>query len=207
MPLRNRVTPRGELVAVAAHGLLLGNRGGRIHDPRTRQLGNRRWTSRRWICCVTDFRGRRRAVWGQGYTELFFLDEVTALAAGHRPCMECRRAEALAFRAAVQRGGAFAEMPRCDDLDAVLHAERLAGRERRLHRTKADDVPDGAMVLGPGGEALAIRGDGALIWSASGYLSRSPRPRGVVDALTPPASMAALRAGYRPLWHPSSGSE
>ncbi len=98
MPLQNRVTPAGELVAVTSRGLFMGNRGGRFHrDDRT--LGARRWVSRAWICCVTQFKGRHRAVWENGYTELFFLDEPTALAAGHRSCFECRRGDALAFAA------------------------------------------------------------------------------------------------------------
>ena len=102
-PLANRVDPSGAIQAVAARGTLMGNRGGRIHlaaDPETGEgprLGRRRWASRQWICCVLAFKGRRRQVMGPGYTELFFLDEATALAAGHRPCFECRRAEALAF--------------------------------------------------------------------------------------------------------------
>ena len=103
MPLQNRVSPFGELFAASARGTLLGNRGGRIHrDDRT--LGKRRFASRQWICCVLEFKGRRRKVWGDSYTELFFLDEPTALAAGHRPCFECRRAEARAFADAWARG-------------------------------------------------------------------------------------------------------
>jgi len=96
MPLQNRVDPFGELVAVPARGLFMGNRGGRFHtDAQT--LATRRWVSRQWICCVLEFKKRRRAVWGRFYTELFFLDEPTALAAGHRPCFECRRKDAEAF--------------------------------------------------------------------------------------------------------------
>src|SRR5947199_10356022 len=96
MPLQNRVTPFGELIAISARGTMFGNRGGRFHrDDRT--LGARRWASRQWICCVLSFKGRRHSVWGPtSYTDLFFLDEVTALAAGHRPCFECLRADANA---------------------------------------------------------------------------------------------------------------
>src|SRR3982750_3662131 len=102
MALQNRVDPFGELIATQARGTLFGNRGGRFHrDDRT--LGKRRWASRQWICCVLAFKGRHRAVWGRGYTELFFLDEVTALAAGHRPCFECRRTAARTFAACWQR--------------------------------------------------------------------------------------------------------
>src|SRR5690242_19291681 len=103
MPLQNRVTPFGDLITTPARGLFMGNRGGRFHrDDRT--LSGRRWTSRQWICCRLAFNDRRRQVWRTGYTELFFLDEVTALAAGHRPCFECRRADARAFAAAFAEG-------------------------------------------------------------------------------------------------------
>src|SRR4249919_1138675 len=110
----------------------MGNRGGRFHtDAKT--LMRRRWASRQWICCVLTFKGRRREVWGKGYTELFFLDEPTALAAGHRPCFECRRHDAQAFAAAFGRGSGEAA-PRAAAIDAVLHAERLDGRAKRRHR-------------------------------------------------------------------------
>src|SRR3954451_5887409 len=99
MSLMNRVTPQGELIAVAARGLMFGNRGGRFHRA-DRQLRDRRGVSWRWICCRLVFRGRHRTVWGTGSTELFFLDEVTALAAGLRPCFECRRGDAISFVAA-----------------------------------------------------------------------------------------------------------
>src|SRR6476646_11713537 len=96
LPLQNRVDPFGELFAAPARGLFMGNRGGRIHtDDRT--LTKRRWASRQWICCVLDFKNRQRDVWGRYYTELFFLDEVTAFAAGHWPCFECSRRDAELF--------------------------------------------------------------------------------------------------------------
>src|SRR5271169_6503688 len=140
MPLQNRVSPHGELFASPARGSLFGNRGGRFHtDART--LTARRWASRQWICCVLDFKNRRRNVWGRFYTELFFLDEPTALAAGHRPCFECRRNDAKAFLAA------FPGAPRnADAMDEVLHAERLIGRRKRLRRSRLGELPDGAMV-------------------------------------------------------------
>jgi hypothetical protein len=206
MPLQNRVDPFGELCAVAARGLFLGNRGGRIHgDGRT--LTRRRWTSHAWICCRLAFKGRHRAVWGKGYTELFFLDEPTALSAGHRPCFECRRTDALAFAAAWARGHRLAASPRAPAMDAVLHAQRLDGRAKRRHRVALDDLPDGAMVVMPGhgDRALAVRGNALLPWTASGYGPRQPRPRGIaVDLLTPPATVSALAAGYRPQWHTSA---
>ena len=120
-PLQNRVDPFGDFHAVAARGAMMGNRGGRLHrDDRT--LRSRRWTSKRWIVCVCAFKGRWREVWGRGYTELFFLDEPTALAAGHRPCFECRRAAAKAFLAAFPDSAGFG----ADAMDEVLHRERLA---------------------------------------------------------------------------------
>ena len=139
MPLQNRVSPFGELLAVPARGTLMGNRGGRLHgDDRT--LGARRWASKQWICCRLAFNGRHRTVWGASYTELFFLDEVTAFAAGHRPCFECRRQDAERFAqlfvgvdpgATVKRAAAAA-------MDDVLHAERVDGKAKRTHRRRLD---------------------------------------------------------------------
>ncbi|MGL4241245.1 MAG: hypothetical protein ACRCTI_09045, partial [Beijerinckiaceae bacterium] len=103
MTLPNRVDPFGDLVATPERGLWLGNRGGRFHCERTRTVRGRPWASRQWICCVLSFKNRQRQVWSRGYTELFFTDEATALAAGHRPCFECRRADAVAFAAAWAR--------------------------------------------------------------------------------------------------------
>src|SRR5713101_3088602 len=146
MPLPNRVDPFGNLFADPARGLFFGNRGGRIHRD-DRALGFRRWVSHSWICCRLDFKGRHRDVWGAGYTELFFLDEPTALAAGHRPCFECRRRDAQAFAAAFARGRGAA--PRAAEIDRVLHAERLDGRAKRQHRLAIDDLPDGGFLTLP----------------------------------------------------------
>src|SRR5476649_2859048 len=139
-PLQNRVDPFGELIATPARGLFMGNRGGRIHTA-SRKLRKRRWASRQWICCVLDFKGRQRDVWGRFYTELFFLDEVTALAAGHRPCFECRRADAVAFAAAWARAFGLQIPPRAPEMDKVLNAERLEGMRKRVHRLKIDTLP------------------------------------------------------------------
>jgi hypothetical protein len=204
LPLQNRVTPFGELVSTPARGLLYGNRGGRIHDPASRRLTGRRWTSRRWICCVTQFKNRHRSVWGPGYTELFFLDEVTALAAGHRPCMECRRRDNLAYRAAVAHALGLATLIMCDDLDWLLHEERLDKRTKRVHAKPVDSLPDGVMVAGPDGSALALRGSAALPWTPFGYGPPVARPSGMVAMLTPPTSVAALKNGFQPRWHDSA---
>jgi hypothetical protein len=203
MPLQNRVSPFGDLYASSARGLFMGNRGGRFHtDMRT--LTARRWASRQWICCVLDFKGRQRDVWGRFYTELFFLDEPTALAAGHRPCFECRRGDAQAFAESWRRACKFATRPSAREMDAVLHNERLQGRGKRLHRRKFDELPDGAFVALEEA-AFAVRGNALLRWTPNGYDARQPRPRGItVDVLTPPAILAVLSAGYQPRWHPSA---
>ena len=204
MPLPNRVDPVGNLFADPARGLIFGNRGGRFHrDDRT--LGARRWVSRRWICCVLEFKGRHRKVWGAGYTELFFLDEPTAFAAGHRPCFECRRADALAFAAAFP--GEQGTARRADDIDRVLHGQRLDRRGKRRHRLSIDALPDGAFLTlaNEPDAAFAVRGAVLLRWTPSGYTERRPRPHEVtVEVLTPPATLGALRAGYQPRWHPSA---
>jgi hypothetical protein len=202
MPLQNRVDPFGKLRADQARGTLFGNRGGRFHrDDRT--LGSRRWASRQWICCVLKFKSRQREVWGRSYTELFFLDEVTALAAGHRPCFECRRKDAETFAGLWQRARRLRERPRAPDMDAVLHGERLDGRTKRTHRRPLDDLPDGVMIARDGA-AFAVRRGFLLPWTPSGYGRKQKRPGGAVDVLTPPAILAVLKAGYRPQWHPSA---
>jgi hypothetical protein len=202
MPLQNRVSPFGELFATPARGTLFGNRGGKFHsDDRT--LSHRRWASRQWICCVLDFKNRQRDVWGRYYTELFFLDEVTAFASGHRPCFECRRKDAEHFAALFSGKKKRATAPAMDD---VLHAERLDGKAKRLHRAKVDALPDGAMIA-IGAEAFAVRGKYLLPWTPSGYGPAQPRPRGIdADLLTPPSIVAVLKAGYAPLWHPSANN-
>jgi len=200
MPLRNRVTPFGELVATPARGLLMGNRGGRFHTA-ARDLAGRPWKGPRWIICLTSFNGRHREVWGAGYTELFFLDEVTALAAGHRPCAECRRSSARAFQDTLRPNGG--PSPSLVVLDATLHAERSEGRSKRLHLRPARSLPDGAMLVLEG-MPWAVRGDEIRLWSPAGYRATRPRPQGDLPVLTPPTTLAALAAGYAPLWHPTA---
>src|SRR6185312_4370847 len=111
MTLPNRVSPLGELFATPARGTLMGNRGGRIHSD-DKRLTTRRWASRQWICCVLDFKNRQRDVWGRYYTELFFLNEVTAFAARHRPCFECRRKDAEHFAQLFREASANSVRPR-----------------------------------------------------------------------------------------------
>src|SRR5215470_14668186 len=175
MPLPNRVDPFGDLFADASRGSLFGNRGGRFHrDDRT--LGRRRWVSRAWICCRLEFKGRHREVWGRGYTELFFLDEPTALAAGHRPCFECRREEANDFALKFAGRGERASAP---EMDYILHEERLDGRTKRLRMRKLDDLPDGTFITLSGEDAFAVRGKHLLRWTPAGYADKRPRPKGV----------------------------
>jgi hypothetical protein len=201
VPLQNRVTPFGELIATPARGTIYGNRGGRFHrDDQT--LGKRRWASRQWICCVLSFKGRHHPVWRERYTALFFLDEVTALAAGHRPCFECRRADAKAFAEKWAKAKGI-RVPRAPDMDVVLQSERLDGREKRTHDMRIDDLPDGAVVA-LDGAAFAVRGSHLLRWSENGYGEKIPRPRGTANVLTPPSIVGVLAAGYRPQWHPSA---
>jgi hypothetical protein len=169
----------------------MGNRGGRFHDDGQR-LGARRFASRRWIACLCEFKGRHRAVWGAGYTELFFLDDVTALAAGHRPCFECRRADARAFVMAADAGTS------ADAIDRQLDGERRDGNAKRLHRARLDDLPDATMIVW-NGAPHAVRGDMLLPWSFAGYGAGLARPRGVdIDMLTPPTIVMALGRGFWP---------
>ncbi len=178
----------------------MGNRGGRIHRP-DRTLGGRNYASRRWIACLCDFKGRRRDVWGAGYTELFFLDEPTALAAGHRPCFECRREDAGRF--ARLFGEANGAMMTADEIDAVLHAERLDHGRKRTYVAPLADLPDGTMIA-EFDSCYAVRGDALLPWSFDGYGPPLPRPGGRVQVLTPSSSVEALRRGYAPMWGASA---
>ncbi|HEV2572082.1 hypothetical protein [Methylocella sp. CPCC 101449] len=204
MPLQNRVLPDGEIVAIPERGLFTGNRG-IIHDPATRTLLKRRWTTHAWIVCVCEFKGRRRAVMAQrSWTELFFLDEATALAAGHRPCFFCRRADAKRFQAAWADGNAVA-LPKVAEMDAVLHRERLTGegreRHKRLHDVPkpVDRLPDGVM-LRDGSADYTVAGGRSWRWSPCGY--RREDMKGLQpQMLTPPSILRALVAGYHPTLH------
>ena len=200
MTLQNRVTPFGALVATPERGTLFGNRGGRFHDPDSRTLGTRRWASKRWICCRLDFKGRKRTVWGNGYTELFFHDEATALTAGHRPCFECRRHDAVAFGDAVQRAFGLDARPGADWLDARLHQERLTPVEERASIDPERRLPAGT-VIASGGKPFVMHDGVAWPWIGFGW---KDQPIGLellrdIRLVTPPAMLGALDAGYRPL--------
>jgi hypothetical protein len=216
MTLQNRVDPWGEIHASPERGTMMGNRGGRFHrDDRT--LGTRRWASRHWICCELHYKNMHHEPMGEGYTSLFFLDEVTALAAGHRPCFFCRRKEAKEF---------LGER-KVEEFDGQLHAERVISLT--LRRSVADgaskgspredasrlaplapqhedvlNLPDGAMIE-IDGNAFAVRGDCLLRWSFAGYTERLPCNPSLHGRLLTCASIAAiLRGGYKPRWHESA---
>jgi len=209
MPLRNRVTPLGELIAHPARGLVYGNRGC-LHDSGGEM--RRRYDGKRWIACRLRFRGwHRHPLMQPGrFTELFFLDEATAFAAGHRPCALCRREDYVRFGAIwaglhVGRAGA-------DAIDAQLHGERVdpTTRSRRRDEAALDELPDGAFVLRDGAPHLVL-GSRLLRWSPAGYVAGTPRRAGVrAELITPPSLVAVLRAGWRPavpLLHPSAAPE
>jgi hypothetical protein len=206
MALQNRVTPLGEIVAHPGRGLVYGNRGC-LHDADGRI--RRRYQVWRWIACRLEFRGRRRRPLLQPgkYTELFFLDEATAFAAGHRPCAECRRDDYLRFTAVWRdlHGEAGADV-----VDAWLHGERVdpETRTHRLREAVLEELPDGAFVLHEGVPKLVLGGE-LLTWSAGGYVAHEPRPTGPVSLVTPPSLVAVLRSGWEsvlPLTHPSAGA-
>jgi hypothetical protein len=202
MPLQNRVTPFGDIIAIPQRGMFTGNRG-IIHDPATRTLLKRRWASKAWLTCLCEFKNRRRAVMARrSWTELFFLDEAVALAAGHRPCFFCRREAAETFRNAWARGRAV-KVPPAAEMDAVLHDERLDRGHKRLHALPrpAGELPDGSAIAADGNAYILARGR-AFRWTAAGYADPVEIP-GAGALLTPPSTLGALRAGYRPVLHPS----
>jgi hypothetical protein len=204
MPLQNRVTPLGDIVADPHRGLFTGNRG-IIHDPATKTLLRKRWSNPAWLICVCEFRGRRRNVMGgRSWTELFFLDEATALAAGHRPCFYCRREDANGFRAAWEMGNQVADLL-APDIDAVLHRERFASG-RKLHPLPMDldKLPDGVMVRA-GEESLVVVDGRPLRWSFAGY-RKAELPTDEAQLITPPSTVRALASGFKPVLHPSARS-
>lgn len=194
MPLQNRVTPLGELVAVPERGLVYGNRG-RLHDEDMRI--RRHFQVKRWISCRLEFRGRHRGVMPPGrYTGLFFLDDATAFAAGHRPCAECRRDDYDRF---VELWGTG---ERADAIDARLHEERM----ERTHEARLEELPDGVFVL-EGGEPWLVLGIELLRWTPGGYAERRARPHGAATLVTPPSTVSVLRHGWSgavPFLHPSA---
>jgi hypothetical protein len=201
-PMRNRVTPFGDIVAVPLRGAWTGNRGNLHRGTDIVRFHN----GSLWIICALAFRDYRMAQWAPGrYTVLFFHDEAVALAAGHRPCALCRRADYEAFRSAWMAGRGEGSMPSAAELDRRLHGERIVHgtHTRRLHRFGWASLPDGAFVVVDVGPALVL-GDGLVPWTTGGYGAPRSRPRsGWVDVITPPSTVAALAAGYRPQIDPA----
>jgi len=205
MPLQNRVTPSGEILVSAARGTFMGNRGGALHNDQREIV--RQYASRRWITCLLEFKGRRRTVMSPGrYTELFFLDEAVALAAGHRPCAECRRERFNAFKEAWirslgRRGGNFLY---ADAIDMELHRTRMDRRKGKItYHAPLNSLPDGCFVQIAGSSYL-VWGDTLLLWSPEGYLERHHRSNETVTILTPEPVVRCLRHGYRPAIHQSA---
>lgn len=202
MPHQNRVTPFGDIVAISQRGMFTGNRG-IIHDPSTKTLLTRRWATQAWLVCVCEFKGRRRDIMaGRSWTELFFLDEAVALAAGHRPCFLCRREAAERFRACW--ASAKAEPPRsARQMDAILHGERLDRGRRRLHPIPCllTDLPDG-VVVAVEGKAYTLCAGLAHRWADNGY-DRAQVLHTADWMLTPPSTVMAILGGYRPVFHSS----
>lgn len=210
MPLQNRVTPWGEIVASPERGLFMGNRGC-LHD-RQRQV-KKAWQRLPWVTCVLEFRDRHREVMTPGqYTELFFLDEATALAAGHRPCARCRRGDYDAFKVRWMEANpelAARSAGKITEIDKLLHAERLdIHRNKQTWSASVGDLPDGAMVVKPGGRTpLLVRADALYVWTSAGYERReSLAPDTAVEVLTPASVVKTLTHGYRPVVHPSAAT-
>jgi hypothetical protein len=199
MPKQNRVTPFGELIATEARGTLMGNRGC-LHDEEQRI--RRSFAVKRWI------RGRHREVMAPGrYTELFFLDEATALAAGHRPCAECQRERYLLFRERWASAGPGGTAPlSADEMDRVLHSERLeADRRKRMYAAPAAELPLGAIITDSNVIPFLVLEDRLVRWAPGGYTDSIPRPgSGTFQVLTPPSTVRAIQRGYRVLVHPSA---
>ena len=204
MPLQNRVDPFGLIHAVPERGLMMGNRGGCFHTE-DKRLKPTHWKTRQWIICVLDFKDRRRTLMSEGkYTELFFLDEATALAAGHRPCYECRYPDAKRFREALVKSGVFRYRPKASDLSDAIAGEIqavLKGKSER-EQVETETLPDGAMFT-TGATAFLKWQDHAFAWSFSGYAAPVELPQRAVR-LTPHITCQALANGYTPQVHPSA---
>lgn len=201
-PLRNRVTPAGELIATEHRGTMYGNRGV-LHNDELVLV--RRHQVRRWLVCVLEFRGRRRNIMQpRRYTELFFLDEAVALAAGHRPCAECRHADYQSFRTAWAAAHGLRSTPGADDMDCVLHGQRgLVDGVRVTHPAPLCELPDGVFIAWQG-EYWLLRNGNLHLWTPAGYTTRRDLFEGMAAVLTPRSTVNTIRAGYRPGVHPSA---
>jgi hypothetical protein len=207
MPLQNRVAPDGTIFADPARGLMMGNRGGQMHDGE-RRLTGRRWVSRAWIACTLQYKDRREVIMAPGhYTQLFFLDEATALAAGHRPCALCRRTDFVRFITLWQQARGLDARLRAAEVDRVLHDERIAApRAKRTFPARLGDLPPGVMADAGAGPVLLWTGR-HWRWTPSGYLPADPiDDTAIVNVLTPQSIVTLLAAGYAPLVHDSACS-
>jgi hypothetical protein len=204
MPLQNRVDPGGELFRTHARGTMMGNRGGVIHNSE-REI-TRRFKSRRWITCVLEFRGRHRIVMSERrYTELFFLDEAVAFAAGHRPCAECRRERFNAFKEAWRRSRGQVTLPYADEMDLELHPARIGNRgEKVTYEAEPGSLPDGCFVRSEG-RAYLVHDGALLLWTPEGYSGRDVIQKDLVTTvLTPKPIVECFRQGYKPEIHQSA---
>jgi hypothetical protein len=204
-PLRNRVTPAGELIATEHRGTMYGNRG-LLHNDDLVLV--RRHQVRRWLVCVLEFRGRRREIMRpRRYTELFFLDEAVALAAGHRPCAECRHADYQLFRTAWTAALGLRAKPSADDMDIVLHGQRgLVGGVRTTHPAPLRSLPDGVFIVWQS-EYWLLHNGNLHLWTPAGYTERRDLFDGTASVLTPRSTVDTIRAGYQPGVHRSAVSE
>jgi hypothetical protein len=206
MPRQNRVTPFGEFEASTARGLFMGNRG-ILHDDKG-VLGSARWRHKSWVTCLLSYKGARRTLMQPGnYTELFFCDEATALAAGHRPCGQCRPLDYKRYITAWQRAHDLHSLPKAGEIDSVLHHARVTQNKRQVRaHARLGDLPDGAFIslLEQPGEAWLIWQDHLHRWSHEGYGDRRPIIASEeVTVLTPAPTIRVLAADYRPEVHPS----
>jgi hypothetical protein len=201
-PLRNRVTPAGDLIATEHRGTMYGNRGV-LHNDDLALV--RRHQVRRWLVCVLEFRGRRRQIMRpRRYTELFFLDEAVAFAAGHRPCAECRHADYQLFRLRWTEALGLRAKPAADDIDLVLHGQRgVIDGARTTHPAPLRDLPDGVFVEWNSGHWLKYKGK-LHLWTPAGYTDRRDLFDGTAAVLTPPSTVDTIEAGYRPGVHESA---
>ncbi len=207
MPYQNRVDPWGNLAATSARGTLMGNRGN-LHDKGKQIL--RKFQTKRWIACKLSFKDRHRTVMTPGpYTELFFLDEATAFAAGHRPCAECQRGRYDEFKESWLRANPGFERPRMgtvriEAIDEVIHRERYEKGKKVTYRAALKDLPEGAF-FSLDGEAYLVSAGGVYRWSFLGYTRADARNfPDEVDVLTPRSIVKTFERGFRPVIHPSA---
>lgn len=208
MALQNRVAPDGTIFADPARGTFMGNRGGKMHDG-AKRLTTRRWVSKQWIACALSYKDHHETMMAPGrYTQLFFLDEATALAAGHRPCALCRRPDFLRFTEHWRQLRGLASRPLVADIDPRLHAERIDhSREKKIFTARLGDLPDGAMLTLDDDGIWLLHRKSLRQWSASGYgATINTAPARQVRVLTPPSIVAVIAAGYAPMLHDSARS-